>query len=62
MPWLLELTCVHIPQLRSAPDPVQPDDVDILPAHHAEFFEGVEDKPGEMLIMVVEVLVVPWTL
>ena len=34
----------------------------MLPAHHAEFFEGVEDKPGEMLIMVVEVLVVPWTL
>ena len=40
----------------------QPDDVDMLPAHHAEFFEGVEDKPGEVLIMVVEVLVVSWTL
>ena len=53
---------MHIPQLRSAPDPVQLLDVDMLPAHHAEFFEGVEDKPGEMLIMVVEVLVVPWTL
>ena len=54
--------CPFVFLLRSEPDPVQLLDVDVLPTHHAEFFEGVEDKPGEMLIMVVEVLVVPWTL
>ena len=52
----------HIPLRRSEPDPAQADDVDMLPTHHAECFGGVKVKPGEMLGMAVEVLVVSWTL